>query len=309
MSTLRPAPAGKTGARIGLADRRRRQGAVGSVARPLRRREATASGALKCAMSSGSSMLGAGGRPSGAAGAGRRLGAGVRLADAAGAGVGRAVIGQVQMDMVVVEHVRARSEHGVEILAGARVRLMQEGALLAVRLLPVVHEIDLAPVGEREARDVDRVAEGVLGKLRAGDIVDSPAAVRAEHVDGLDLLPETGLSVRLDDVVEPGFQRRDHRAIDGQNLVDRDCAVGQRRDLERTRHSANAGAVDLLRGDDSGGRGDEVAGEAGVFGLGAPDRPLFAPEESAAPRDTAAESQKEDRPNATRHRAKMRLLF
>ena len=212
------------------------------------------------------------------------------------------------MDMVVMEHIRARSQHGGEVLAGARVRLMQEGALLAVRLLPVVHEIDLAPVGEREARDVDRVAEGVLGKLSAGDIVDSPAAVRAEHVDGRNLLPETGLSVRLDDVVEPSFQRRDHRAVDGQNLVDRDRPVGQRRDLERTRHSADAGPIDLLRGNDSGGRGDEIAGEAGVFGLGAPDRPLFAPEKSASPQRYCGGKPEEDRPNATRHRAKMRLL-
>ena len=212
------------------------------------------------------------------------------------------------MDVIVVEHVCARSEHGVEILAGARVRLMQEGALLAVCLLPVVHEIDLSPVGEREACDVDRVAEGVFGKLRAGDIVDSPAAVSPEHVDGGDLLPETGLSVWLNDVVEPGFQRRYHRTIDGQNLVDRDCAVGQRRDLERTRHSANAWAVDLVRRDDSGGRGDEVAGEASVFGLGPPHRPLGAPEESASRQRHSGGEQNEDRPNATRHRAKVRLL-
>ena len=156
-------------------------------------------------MSSGSSMFGGRRQTVGRLRRRQKIGRGRRLADAAGAGVGRAVIGEIQMDMVVMEHIRARSQHSGEILAGAGVSLMQEGALLAVRLLPVVHEIDLAPVGEREARDVDGVAEGVLGKLRAGDIVDSPAAIRAEHVDGRDLLPETGLSVRLDDVVEPSF--------------------------------------------------------------------------------------------------------
>ena len=72
------------------------------------------------------------------------------------------------MDVVVMEHVRARPQDGGEILAGPGVGLMQEGAFLALRLLPVVHEINVTPIGEGEARDVDGVAEGVLGKPRAG---------------------------------------------------------------------------------------------------------------------------------------------
>ena len=58
----------------------------------------------------------------------RKVRRGRWLADAAGTGIGRAVIGQIQMDMVVVEYVRAWREHGREIPAGARVRLMQEDA-------------------------------------------------------------------------------------------------------------------------------------------------------------------------------------
>ena len=44
------------------------------------------------------------------------------------------------------------------------VGFMQEGGFLSVGLLPVAHKIDLAPVGEREAGDVDSVAEGVFGE-------------------------------------------------------------------------------------------------------------------------------------------------
>ena len=107
----------------------------------------------------------------------------------------------------------------------------------------------IAPaVGEREARHVDRIAEGVLGKAGAGHVVDAPAAIGAEHFDGRDPLPEAGLSVGLDDGVEPGLERRDHRAVDGERLVDRDRAVGQRRDFQRTRHAADAGPVDFGRG-------------------------------------------------------------
>ena len=167
---------------------------------------------------------------------------GRRLADAAGARVGRAVIGEVEMDVVVVEHVRARPQDGGEIPAGPCVRLVEERGLLAVALLPVVDEIDRPPVGQGEARDVDRVAEGMLGELRAGDIVDGAATIGAEYVDGRDPLAETGLRVGLDDVVEPRLQGRDHRTIDGQSLVDRDRAIGERRDMKRTRHAANAWA-------------------------------------------------------------------
>ena len=75
---------------------------------------------------------------------GQEVGRGRRLADAPRAGVGRAVIGEIEMDVVVVEDVRAGAQDGGEILAGARVDLMQEGGFLAVGRLPVVDEVDRA---------------------------------------------------------------------------------------------------------------------------------------------------------------------
>src|ERR1700722_17888641 len=130
---------------------------------------ATAPGALRCAMSRGSSISGAGGKQ---AVAGLRRGQELwrrrRLADAPGASVGRAVIGEIEMDVVVVEHVRTGTQDGGEILAGARVDLVHERGFLGVGLLPVVDEVDLPAVGEREAGDVDGIAEGVLRQPRAG---------------------------------------------------------------------------------------------------------------------------------------------
>ena len=143
-----------------------------------------------------------------------------RLADAPGAGVGRAVIGEIEMDMVVVEDIGARPQDGGEILAGARVRLVQEGGFLAVGCLPVVDEIDLPAVGKGEAGHVDGVAEGMLGQASARYVVDAPAAIRAKHIDGRDPLPEAGLGVGLDDRVEPRLEPGNHRAVDGERLID-----------------------------------------------------------------------------------------
>ena len=132
------------------------------------------------------------------------------------------------------------------------------------------------------------VAEACSERRAPEHIVDAPAAIGAEHVDGRDPLPEAGLSVGLDDRVEPGLERRDHRTVDGERLVDRDRAFGERRHLEGTRHAANARAVDLGRGDDGVGEGHLPAGEAGLFGLRSPDRPLGTAENPQLVRHGAA---------------------
>jgi hypothetical protein len=85
-------------------------------------------------------------------------------------------------------------------------------------------------------------------------------------------------------------------------------AIGERRDLKRTGHAANARAVDLGGGNYKIGWHDQPAGETGVFGLGPPHRPLGAAEESAALQTKSGGKHKQDRPNATRHCGKLRLL-
>ena len=285
MSTLGAAPLGSTGG-AGLVSPIGAGGRAGSSPSPGPRRafRRSGGGVRRAQMRDVEGLvdIGRGRQAVGRRGSRLRVGRGRWLADSARAGVGRAVIGQIQMDVIVVEHVCAWREDGREIPACARLRVMQEGALLAVRLLPVVDEVDFPPVGQCETGDIDRVAEGVFGEPRARDVVDGAATVGAEHVDGRDPLPESGLSVRLDDVIQPGLERGDHRAVDGQRLVDRNRAIGERRDFERTGHAADARTVNLGDGNHKIGRCDRSAGEAGIFGLRSPGRPLGAAEESAA---------------------------
>ena len=61
------------------------------------------------------------------------------------------------------------------------------------------------------------------------------------------------------------------------------------------------GSVDLARRDDEVRKLDEVAGEAGVFRLGAPAGPFRTADEAAARQGRAASRRKNPRPNATRH--------
>ncbi len=107
---------------------------------------------------------------------------------------------QIQVEVVVMEHVGARPEHRREMLAGARVRLVQKRGFLSVRLLPLARDHDLAPVGEPEAGDVDRIAERMFRQLRARDIVDRAAAIGAECVEPDDPLAEPRLRDRLHDL-------------------------------------------------------------------------------------------------------------
>src|SRR5262249_35594630 len=80
---------------------------------------------------------------------------GGRVADAAPAGVA----GEIDMDVVVMESVRARRQHRRELLARSGVDVVQESALLG-RAVPAVLHRDPAAVREREGRDIERIAEG-----------------------------------------------------------------------------------------------------------------------------------------------------
>ncbi len=252
MSTLGPAPAGRTGgAGVGLADRRRRQRG-GRARRPARARR-PGRGLLARARSNARCRAArrywapAAGRPASPRGQGDPA-----RASACRCGGARCPSSRDWRDRGGYGCSGTRpppAKHGRKILAGAGMRLVQEGALLAIWPLPVAHEVDVAPVGEGEAGDIDGVAEGVLRELGARHIVDRPAAIGAEDFDGCDLLSEARFGVGLDDVLEPGLERRDHRAVDRQNLVERDGPVGDRGDLERTRHAANARSIDRGRGD------------------------------------------------------------
>src|SRR5215468_11103141 len=72
---------------------------------------------------------------------------------------------QIDVDVVVVIDVRAGRQHRAELIAGRGLHVAQK-ALLLRQPVPAVLYRDLASVGERERRDVERVAEGVLGNAR-----------------------------------------------------------------------------------------------------------------------------------------------
>ena len=81
---------------------------------------------------------------------------------------------QVDMDVVVVETVRARRQHGGEALAGGALHVAQESLLFRCAA-PAILDRDASAVGERERGDVERVAEGMLGDARARIAVHAAA--------------------------------------------------------------------------------------------------------------------------------------
>src|SRR3972149_1525138 len=72
-----------------------------------------------------------------------------------------------EMDMVVVKRVGAGRQHGRELLACRGVDVAQKTLFLGCPA-PAVADGDGAAIGEREGRNVERVAERVLGNARGG---------------------------------------------------------------------------------------------------------------------------------------------
>ncbi len=70
--------------------------------------------------------------------------------------------------MIVVIDVVAGAEHGLEILAGRAVHVVQEARLLR-RAMPAGLHHHLAAVGEHKAGNVERIAEGMFGNAAAAD--------------------------------------------------------------------------------------------------------------------------------------------
>jgi hypothetical protein len=80
--------------------------------------------------------------------------------------------GEVEVDVVVVKRVGSRREDGGKDVAGAGLRLAQEGLFLFVAARPGLDHDDGVAIRELEPANVDRVAEGVLGQFRATKVVD-----------------------------------------------------------------------------------------------------------------------------------------
>ncbi len=76
---------------------------------------------------------------------------------------GVVVMREIEMEMVAVI-LHARAEDGLELRAGGGERLAQEAARIGIGTVPIGLDRDHAPVGQLEAGDIERVAEGMLGQ-------------------------------------------------------------------------------------------------------------------------------------------------
>src|SRR3954471_17128468 len=77
--------------------------------------------------------------------------------------------------------------------------------------MPAVLDHDAASVGEREGGDVERVAEGVLGDVRAGIAVHAATGIGRDLLDLDDAIAEPAHRRRLHGLGEPAVERRDDR--------------------------------------------------------------------------------------------------
>src|SRR6476646_3795440 len=75
------------------------------------------------------------------------------------AAVSRIGAEQIEVEVVRVIGVAARTEHGVELCTGSGEGSCQESPFRRSTPPPIPHHADLAPVGEPEGGDVERIAE------------------------------------------------------------------------------------------------------------------------------------------------------
>ena len=144
-----------------------------------------------------------------------------RLADQAPRGAAH----QIDVDVIVVIDVGARRQHGGELLAGGGLHVVQK-ALLFRQPLPAVLDRNVPSVGEREARDVERVAEGVLGNMRIGIAVHAAAGIGGDLPDLDDARAEPAHRCRLHGIGEPAVEHRDDRTGQRRRRLDGDRPEG-----------------------------------------------------------------------------------
>ena len=118
---------------------------------------------------------------------------------------------QVDMDVVVVKRVGSRCQHGGELLAGGRLHVVQEGLLLR-RAVPAVLHIELAAIGQRESRDIERIAEGMLRDGGIGIAIHAAAGVGGNLLDLHHRHAEPFHRCRLHGLGDPLIEHRDQRA-------------------------------------------------------------------------------------------------
>ena len=106
--------------------------------------------------------------------------------------------------------IRARRQHGVEMLAGGRLHVAQK-SLLFRHAAPAVLHPDAAAIGEHEGSDVERVAEGVLGDMGVRVAVHAAAGIGGDLLDLDHARAEPAHRRRLHGIGKPAVERRDNR--------------------------------------------------------------------------------------------------
>jgi hypothetical protein len=156
----------------------------------------------------------------------RRCGHGHRrgIADLAARSAAR----EIDVNMIVVKSVRAGREHGREALACAGMDGAQKSALLGLAF-PSALEIHLAAVGEAEARNVERIAEGVLGDGRPRLAVHGAAGIGGDLLDLDDRRAVPGHGRRLNRLVKPRLDIGDERTGQRRLRLELDKARRSRR--------------------------------------------------------------------------------
>ena len=109
-----------------------------------------------------------------------------------------------------MERIRARRQHRHELLAGGRLDVTQEPLFLR-HTAPAVAHRDGAPVGERERGDIERVAKGMFGNMRARLAIHAAAGIGRNLFDLDDRASEPTLRRGLDRIRYPTIERRNDR--------------------------------------------------------------------------------------------------
>ena len=117
---------------------------------------------------------------------------------------------QIDVDVIVVIDVGARRQHGVELLTGGGLDVAQKSLLFGHALPAVLHRDD-APVRQRKGRDIQRIAEGVLGNMRARIAVHAAAGIGGDLLDLGHAGAEPAHRGGLHGIGKPAIERRDDR--------------------------------------------------------------------------------------------------
>ena len=128
---------------------------------------------------------------------------------------------QIDVDVVVVIDVRTRRQHRAELIAGRGLHVAQK-ALLLRQPAPAVLDRDFASVGERERRDVERVAEGVLGNARPRIAVHAATGIGGNLFDLDNRRAEPAHRRRLHGAGDPAFELGYDRACERRRRAHRD---------------------------------------------------------------------------------------